>query len=384
MSIRVCLLQTQAENAGAQEISRLVGDELSARGFTVKHVFLFRRTAGFDGRADAVFCAPGRPRSVPEVLRLFRNLHRVLRDERPDVVLCFQHWGNLVGALFARLARAGRVVANQNSAVLTTPTLARRLDRLAGTFGLYDAIVVNSADTASGFAGYPEAYRRRMSRIDHGFECKTSALDRPAARAALGLPPDGPLLGCVARLHPLKHLDAAIRLLPHDPSWRLALAGQGADEARLRALAADLGCGERVHFLGELSQREIGTVLRALDVFAFPSLAESFGLAAVEAAQAGVPVVANDLPVLREVLSVDGGSCALFADARDDVAFAQAVRRALGDADLRAALAARGARLARRYSLAAMADAYAALARSLAERRRGAAPPETREPIHES
>ncbi|HVL73826.1 MAG TPA: glycosyltransferase, partial [Beijerinckiaceae bacterium] len=248
--IRICLLQTQAENAGAQEISRLVGDGLSARGFAVRHVFLFRRTAGFDHRADAVFCAPRRPRTLGEALRLFANLYRILRRERPDVLLCFQHWGNLVGAVLGRLARAGRIVANQNSAVLTTPRLARRLDRLAGALGLYDAIVVNSADTAEGFAAYPEAYRRRMARIDHGFECKTSSLDRGAARAAFGLPREGTLLGCVARLHPLKHLDAAIRLLPHDPAWRLVLVGQGEEEARLRALADELGCGGRVHFLG--------------------------------------------------------------------------------------------------------------------------------------
>src|SRR5207253_2741046 len=113
------------------------------------------------------------------------------------------------------------------------------------------------------------------------------------------------LLGSVARLHPSKNLAAAIRLLPDRPTWHLALAGQGPARGELAALAAELGVRDRLHFAGELSPERVGVFLKGLDVFVFPSLAESFGLAAVEAAQAGVPVVANELPVLREVMAVD-------------------------------------------------------------------------------
>src|SRR5205085_1262808 len=94
----------------------------------------------------------------------------------------------------------------------------------------------------------------------------------------------------------------------------------------------------RLHLAGELSPDAVGAFLSALDVFVFPTLAETFGLAVVEAAAAGVPVVANELPVLREVLAVDGEPCALFADANDTEAFAAAVARLLSAPGLRAAL----------------------------------------------
>ena len=81
-----------------------------------------------------------------------------------------------------------------------------------------------------------------------------------------------------------------------------ALVGLGYAAARLRLLPLDSIAG--------------------LNVFVFPTVAETFGLAAVEAAQAGIPVVANDIPVLREVLTVDGEPCALFADASDVEDFA--------------------------------------------------------------
>ncbi len=176
----------------------------------------------------------------------------------------------------------------------------------------------------------------------------------------------------MARLHPLKNLGAAIRLLPLDPRWHFAFAGQGPEQPALAALAQELGCAERLHFLGEIPSDRIGALLRALDVFVFPSLAETFGLAAVEAAQAGVPVVAHRLEVLQEVLSADGEPCALFVDSNDTPALAEAVRRILDDPGLAATLRARAAKLSARYSLDAMVEAYAAALEDELRRRHSA------------
>ena len=107
-----------------------------------------------------------------------------------------------------------------------------------------------------------------------------------------------------ARLHSAKNPAAAVQLLKIEPSWHLALAGHGPERSNLTALARSLGVSDRLHFVGELFPSQIGAFLRTLDVFVFPSLAETFGLAVVEAAQCGVPVVANELEILREVLAV--------------------------------------------------------------------------------
>jgi hypothetical protein len=52
---RIVLMQTQAENAGAQEISRLLARDFSARGFDVRQIFFFRRTASFDEDPKVLF-----------------------------------------------------------------------------------------------------------------------------------------------------------------------------------------------------------------------------------------------------------------------------------------------------------------------------------------
>jgi glycosyltransferase involved in cell wall biosynthesis len=241
------------------------------------------------------------------------------------------------------------------------PAPVRWLETTFGMSGMYSAIVANSRIVEDEYRRHPYRYRKRLCRIDHGFEPRTSALTSSQARAALGLPPSPVLLGCAARLHRSKNLAAAIRLLPHDPRWHLALAGQGPDRDALEALARELDCADRVHFVGELCPARVGSFLRALDVFVFPSSQETFGLAAVEAAQAGVPVVANKLDVLEEVLRFGHEPCALFVPADDTGAFASEIRRLLADPTLTATLSARGRALKGRYSVDAMADGYAAL-----------------------
>jgi len=360
---KIVLLQTQAEAAGAQEVSRILGQGLQAKGYDVHYVYLFRRTAAFDLQSNAFFCALQRPNGVWTLLQMMAVLVRHLKALQPDVVLCFQHYGNLVGVLAGRLAGVGAIITNRNTAKSLVPRWVQLLDLMLGSVGLFNAIVITRT-VEKEYRGYPSSYQSRIARIDHGFAPKITNLNRDAARRRLGLPVEAPLLGSVARLHPLKNLAAAIRLLSHDRTWHLALAGQGPERDRLAQLAASLGVADRLHFMGELATDEVAAFLRSLDVFVFPSMAEVFPLAVVEAAQAGVPVVSNNLDVVNEVLSIDGEPCALFADANDTASFAAAVRRLLDDTGLAATLSARAAKLADRYSLDVMVDAYVALIES--------------------
>jgi len=364
---RVVLVQTQAEAAGAQEITRILGRGLTARGYDVYSIFLFRRTAAFDREPNTVFCAAQRPTGPVTLLRMFAALVRHFKELQPDVVLCFQHYGILVGTLAAHMAGTPIIIANRTSSKSLVPRWARAADLAFGLIGLFRKVVVNCRAIEQEYAAFPRRYRNRVMRIDHGFEAKAAALGRNDARKLLKLPVDATLVGSVGRLHPGKNLAAAIRILP-GRDWHLALAGQGEARRDLVALATALGVSDRIHFLGELPPARIGAFLRALDVFVFPSLAETFGLAAVEAAQAGVPVVANDLDVLRETLAVGGRPCALFVNANDTGAFATAVQRLVEDRQLAAVLASRGTQLSQRYSLDAMVERYAGLIEAVARR----------------
>jgi L-malate glycosyltransferase len=355
---RILFIQTQGENAGAQEISRLVGAGLSARGHDVRHLFFYRKSESFDAPPNTRYCAIERPRGIAAALQFPWRLMREIRAARPDVIFTFQHYGNTVGGLVARLVSAAPVVANQVSARLLMNPPVRLADLALGVLGAFNLITVNSAGMLQDYSCHPTSYSRRLRHIPHGFDQKTTSFTKAEARAVFGLPAGVALLGSVARLNPMKRLDAAIRLLRDRPTWHLAIAGQGPQERALRQLASEIGACERVSFIGDVPPERIGDFLASLDVFVFPTCAETFGLAAVEAASAGIPVVASDLAVLREVLHVNGRAAALFVDAADDRLLANAVSRALTDPWLRNDLIANGRGLRARYSVARMVDGY--------------------------
>lgn len=366
---RLLLVQTQAEMAGAQEISRLLADGFAARlrcgepEYEVHHLFFYRKTHAFDRWRNVHFVLEGSPRGPLSLAKFLWRLAKTVRAIRPDVMLTFQHYGNIFGAPAGRLAGTPVIIANHVSAPATISPLTRRIDRILGLAGAYDVITVNSNQTWREYQDYPARYRRLLAHVPHGFEDKSVDMPKSEARAAFGLPQGVPLAGSVARLHPLKQLDAAIRVLAIRPQLHLAIAGQGPDEQRLRALGQEIGVLDRLHLAGDLPPSRVGVFLAGLDVFVFPTLAETFGLAAVEAAQAGVPVVANDLPVLREVLEADGEACALFVDASNSDGFAAAIDRLLGDPVLAARKIALGRMLAARYSTRNMVETYASLIR---------------------
>ncbi|MCC8937029.1 glycosyltransferase family 4 protein [Bradyrhizobium sp. Arg68] len=356
--LRVMLVQTQAENAGAQEISRLVGAGLAARGYEVANLFFFRRSASFDEPPNTFYCADSRPGNPLALLRMLWTLAGHIRTIRPDVVLTFQHFGNVIGGAVSRLVSRAPVIANQVSSAMSMSWPVRVVDIVMGSVGFFQCITLNSQAMEREYARYPAPYRARMKHVPHGFDDKSHDLSKEEARRQFKLPPDHVLLGCAARLHPHKQLDAAIRLLANEPSWQLALAGQGADEPRLRALADQLKVSGRLHFIGEIPPRQMADFLACLDVFVFPTQAETFGLAAVEAASAGIPCVVNDLPVLREVLSFEGKPTAIFVDASDQAAFSAAVAKVLTDQTLRDALRQSAKGLRSRYSLDSMIEEY--------------------------
>jgi glycosyltransferase involved in cell wall biosynthesis len=87
----------------------------------------------------------------------------------------------------------------------------------------------------------------------------------------------------------------------------LVIAGTGPDEARVRQLADRLGVAGRVRFTGWVGGADKARLLSASRLVVVPSRAETFGIVAVEALAAGTPVVAFDIPCLREVVPADCG-----------------------------------------------------------------------------
>ncbi|MFJ9626385.1 MSMEG_0565 family glycosyltransferase [Streptomyces sp. NPDC101175] len=159
--------------------------------------------------------------------------------------------------------------------------------------------------------------------IPNGVAYDRFAVTDPAARAGWRSRL-GPYVLTVGGIEPRKGsldlLEAYALLRAALPDVRLVIAGgetlfdyrdyRAAWEARAAELAVE------PVVLGQVPEDELPSLVAAADVFAFPSLKEGFGLAAMEALAAGVPLVVRDLPVLREVF----GGAARFASSHEELA----------------------------------------------------------------
>ena len=190
----------------------------------------------------------------------------------------------------------------------------------------------------------------------------------PNGRAAPGPLPTGerePLIAAVGRVWDEgKNLAAVARAAPRLP-WRCVIAGDTASPDGRRVTLSD------VTLTGRLSRSRLDHLLSRAALFLHPARYEPFGLAPLEAALAGCPLVLGDIPSLREVWE----DAAVYVPPDDEEALVATVRRLAADAPARRLLAARAGDRARRYDLATFGAAYAQLYRRLGCRSAAAARP---------
>jgi glycosyltransferase involved in cell wall biosynthesis len=128
-------------------------------------------------------------------------------------------------------------------------------------------------------------------------------------------------------------LEAAAQLKPRFPDLKIVLAGDGFERPELTQLAANLGIGADVTFLGWVPNAELPPYYRSAAVSVIPSLEEGFGIPAAEAMGCEVPVVASDAGGLPEV--VENGVTGLVVPRGDSAALADAIGSLLADPERR-------------------------------------------------
>jgi glycosyltransferase involved in cell wall biosynthesis len=102
---------------------------------------------------------------------------------------------------------------------------------------------------------------------------------------------------------PAVFVRAAARIASSFPDITFAIAGEGPEYEPLVRLAVSLGIGDRVLFLGKVTDEERTALLRDAAVFVLPSVTEPFGIAALEAMAAGVPTIVSKTSGVTEVVS---------------------------------------------------------------------------------
>jgi len=235
---------------------------------------------------------------------------KIIRQNNIDIVHTHGVRANLVGRMGARLAGVKSIVTTVHSVLeqdypaylarLINKLMEKITERYVTRFITVSQLLQDDL-IAKGIAP------RRVVTVHNGLDPEEFNINRvnTDVRARFRIPQEYPVIGIIARLHPVKghdvFLQAAHELQKELPHTRFLMVGSGFHRPWIEAEVERLGLVGKAIFTGFME--DIPSVLAALDVLIVPSYSEGFGLTAIEAMAMGIPVVATRVGGLPEIIT---------------------------------------------------------------------------------
>lgn len=236
---------------------------------------------------------------IHDVSALF-ELIRLFRAERPDVVHLNSSKAGLLGSIAARLTGVPRIIFTAHG----WPFAAKRnflwrtvawLGSWKTAFLSHAVIVITQSELAVG-KKLPFC-RTKMHLVYNGVELNPVLASGKHIRNAF--PSGARIVGTIGELTANKNQISLVEQARHDPHLSVAIVGEGEDRPMLEAKIREYGLTERVKLFGFIPASE---VLKGFDVFALPSLKEGLPYVLLEAKAAGLPIIANRVGGVGEIL----------------------------------------------------------------------------------
>lgn len=297
----------------------------------------------------------------------YRQLRRLIEDRNPDIVHTHPNATGSIARLVAKTTGVN-IVDTRHTDHRYLP-MHHRIPNLVAT-PVTDRFISNSQTTRSSFSTV-ENFLLGLTGGQHEVVYNGISPDLirnlPPESADL---PDGPRIISIARYVPEKNHQTLIEAMPAVleslPDAKLVLVGDGPRFETIKSLIGALGLNESVVQTGHMRRPQALSALANSELFAISSQYEGFCLAAVEAMFTETPVVASDIPVLREVVDEAGR----FAPPDEPQQFADHIISLLEHDEARAALGKRAGERARStFSLDQTAEGYVRTYRDLMSER---------------
>lgn len=222
------------------------------------------------------------------------KLWRFLRKEKPDIVHTHLFGGDTWGRIAAILARVPVIVSTEHNMNFDEGWIKRKVKKFLSHFT--KKIVAVSEAVKNYSVSRDKIKAKKITVIVNGIDLDKFALI-PEKEFS-----NPPVIGIIGRLEEQKghkYLFEALNLIKIIP-WILWVVGDGSKKNELERLAKDLNLRERIIFLG--ARKNIPEILSGIDIFVMPSLWEGLGLAVLEAAAAGKPIVASCAGGIPEII----------------------------------------------------------------------------------
>ncbi|WP_146403328.1 glycosyltransferase family 4 protein [Planctomycetes bacterium CA13] len=360
--MKVALIIPTMDRGGAEKQLCLLAEYLPADQFDV-HVILLTRDGPLTERlrAAGVSVTLIGKRFKVDPTALFR-LRKVLKKLKPDVVHTWIFAANSFGRVAARSAGVKRIIASERCVDPWKTEAHFTIDRQLAKFT--EAITTNSNGVVDFYASH--GIPRRLFRvIPNGIEPRRPTnLDRAEVFERLNTDPSRKLILAVGRLWPQKRyrdlIWAAELLGTTREDISFVIIGDGPQRGELLRFRDSVTKPDRVRFAG--SRDDVNALLPHADVFWIASEYEGQSNSVIEAMQAGVPVVASDIPGNRDLV-VDGETGSL-VPLGDTAAFARQTNVLLDEPKRRKEFGAAGIqRIATEFTIEAMVAHHAKLYR---------------------
>lgn len=288
-------------SGGAERVLCIVSSKLAERGHDVTIV-------SFDHTLDSPFYSlsplvkriilgrhdPVHKSTLPEIISRMVTLRKTVHIEKPDIVIGFMH-SIFVPLAYALIGSGTPVIASEH--IVPQHYKHRQLEYFAMILsGFFAKTITVLSDPVRDL--YPRILRKRMHVVPN----PVSVFSQPdiSQRKKIVL--------TIGRLDPQKDQKTLIHafalLAPKFPEWSLRIIGEGPLKPDLEKLIAELGLQDKVFLPGV--NKNIEQEYGQAEIFAMPSLYESFGLVTAEALSLGIPVVGfADCPGTNEII-IDG------------------------------------------------------------------------------
>jgi glycosyltransferase involved in cell wall biosynthesis len=328
--MKILYLITRADLGGAQvhllDLLHGLGDFVDATVGVGEEGFLSYAVRGL-GIPCHVVPHLIQPLAPTEDLRALRELVRLIREVRPDLVHTHTSKAGVLGRFAARMAGVPSVYTAHTWCFAERTSWKWKLagipaERLAARCS---PVIINVSE-----ANRMLALRHRIAKERHLRTIRNGIVDGGAAAE-----PDRsgvPVIVSIARFSPQKDQGLLLRALAEIvPPVRATFVGDGPTRLPLEAEAARLNLRDRVTFLGE--RRDVTAILAEAQIFALPTKWEGFPLSILEAMRAGLPVVASEVGGVAE--AVTHGETGFLVPTGDHMAFHSALSALIEDGALR-------------------------------------------------
>ncbi|RIW12233.1 glycosyltransferase [Algoriphagus lacus] len=298
--MKIHLIVTQLEPAGAQKVAIDLANGLAQRGHEVMVVFFFEKvpvTYRLEPNVSIkILLDSGKP--LNKIFNTYFKLKEYWKTSPPDVCLAFTHYANIYAAICGKSLGIPVIVSHHNERTTYNPVV-QKVDQFLQNNGWYAGIVYVSQTTKNSFQPF---YKQQA--ID---EVIYNSFESDFDISRFQMDDTGPLrILNVGRLMPQKNQLFLVESISPDMNVKLSIVGEGPEEQKLRAKIKEKGIEAQVELLGKRDHSEILKMLSETHFFAMPSLFEGMSIALLEAIVLGVNTVVSDVPAQVEAVTIGG------------------------------------------------------------------------------